>query len=129
MATTNLSPGLPAGTVAPGTSNSPRRRRRLSAGTGLSTTAAAKAYVSLIPHRRRQPTKPACAPGCSRRSESFVDRRNLLPRGVKLKPKTCGAGCAFVLSARCSTTVSGQTKEKLNNRDARELVASLVRPR
>jgi topoisomerase-4 subunit B len=52
----------------------------------------------------------------------------MLPRGVKLQAEDVWGRVRFVLSARVlDPQFQGQTKEKLNNRDALKLVASLVR--
>ncbi|HLE84892.1 MAG TPA: toprim domain-containing protein, partial [Thermoanaerobaculia bacterium] len=58
----------------------------------------------------------------------FCDFRDLLPRGVRLAPDDVWERCAFVLSLRLKEPqFSGQTKERLSNRDAATYVAAAVK--
>ena len=57
---------------------------------------------------------------------NFIMHHNLLPRGVKLQSDDVFSRVAFVLSARVlDPQFQGQTKEKLTNRDALKLVATV----
>ncbi|MGL4767321.1 MAG: DNA topoisomerase IV subunit B [Formosimonas sp.] len=61
--------------------------------------------------------------------KSFIELHALLPKGVKLISDDVFARTSFVLSAKVlDPQFQGQTKERLNNRDAVKLVAQATRP-
>jgi topoisomerase-4 subunit B len=61
--------------------------------------------------------------------KSFVEMHSLLPKGVKLLPEDVFARVSFVLSAKVlDPQFQGQTKERLNSRDAVKLVSTFTRP-
>lgn len=87
-----------------------------------------ESYVNLIPTASGGTHEAGLRTGVFEAVKSFVDHHNLLPRGVKLQAEDVWGRVRFVLSARVlDPQFQGQTKEKLNNRDALKLVASLVR--
>jgi topoisomerase-4 subunit B len=61
--------------------------------------------------------------------KGFIDLHALLPKGVKLMPEDVFSRASFVLSAKVlDPQFQGQTKERLNSRDALRLVSNFVRP-
>jgi topoisomerase-4 subunit B len=58
----------------------------------------------------------------------FCERRNLLPRGVKLAPEDLWEGCSYVLSVKMrDAQFSGQTKERLASRQTAAFVTGVVK--
>ena len=91
-------------------------------------TGGGESYVNLIPTASGGTHEAGLRTGVFEAVKSFVDHHNLLPRGVKLQAEDVWGRVRFVLSARVlDPQFQGQTKEKLNNRDALKLVSSLVR--
>ena len=61
--------------------------------------------------------------------KNFVDMHSLLPKGVKLLPEDVFARVSFVLSAKVlDPQFQGQIKERLNSRDAVQLVSTFAKP-
>lgn len=87
-----------------------------------------ESYVNLIPTASGGTHESGLRSGIFDALRSFIDHHNLLPRGVKLQAEDVWSRVRFVLSARMlDPQFQGQTKEKLNNRDAVKLVANMVR--
>lgn len=62
--------------------------------------------------------------------QSFMEHHNLLPAKLKLQQDDVTAGLAFILSARIlDPQFQGQTKERLNNRDAHRLLQQVIKDR
>jgi topoisomerase-4 subunit B len=62
--------------------------------------------------------------------QSFMEHHNLLPAKLKLQQEDVTANLAFLLSARIlDPQFQGQTKERLNNRDAHRLLQTVIRDR
>ena len=61
--------------------------------------------------------------------KNFAEMHSLLPKGVKLLPEDVFARVSFVLSAKVlDPQFQGQTKERLNSRDAVRLVSTFSKP-
>lgn len=89
---------------------------------------AGESYVNLIPTASGGTHEAGLRTGIFEALKSFIEHHNLLPRGVKLQAEDCWSRLRFVLSAKVlDPQFQGQTKEKLNNRDAVKLISSMVR--
>jgi topoisomerase-4 subunit B len=61
--------------------------------------------------------------------KAFIELHSLLPKGVKLMPDDVFSRASFVLSAKVlDPQFQGQTKERLNSRDALRLVSAYAKP-
>jgi topoisomerase-4 subunit B len=90
--------------------------------------AGGESYVNLIPTPAGGTHEAGLRAGVFDAVKSFIDHHNLLPRGVKLMAEDVWSRARFVLSARIlDPQFQGQTKEKLNSRDALKLVSSVTR--
>ena len=88
-----------------------------------------ESYVNLIPTVAGGTHEAGLKDGLFAAVKSFVDLHSLLPKGVKLMPEDVFGRASFVLSAKVlDPQFQGQTKERLNSRDALRLVATYVRP-
>ena len=89
---------------------------------------ARESYVNLIPTSAGGTHESGLREGLFGAVKSFVELHGLQPKGVKLMPEDVFARASFVLSARVlDPQFQGQTKERLNSRDAVRLVAGYVR--
>lgn len=62
--------------------------------------------------------------------QSFMEHHSLLPAKLKLQQEDVTSNLAFLLSARIlDPQFQGQTKERLNNRDAHRLLQTAIRDR
>ena len=87
-----------------------------------------ESYVNLIPTASGGTHEAGLRTGVFDAVKNFVEHHGLMPRGVKLSAEDVWGRARFVLSARVlDPQFQGQTKEKLNNRDALKLVATMVR--
>ncbi|HLE84261.1 MAG TPA: DNA topoisomerase IV subunit B [Thermoanaerobaculia bacterium] len=87
-----------------------------------------ESYVNLIPTPQGGTHVNGFRSGLTDAVREFCDFRDLLPRGVRLAPDDVWERCAFVLSLRLKEPqFSGQTKERLSNRDAATYVAAAVK--
>ncbi len=87
-----------------------------------------ESYVNLIPTVAGGTHESGLRAGVFDAVKSFIERRALLPRGVKLQQDDVCSRLAFVLSARIlDPQFQGQVKEKLNSREAVRLVSGMVR--
>jgi topoisomerase-4 subunit B len=87
-----------------------------------------ESYVNLIPTSAGGTHESGLREGLFGAVKSFIDLHSLQPKGVKLMPEDVFARASFVLSARVlDPQFQGQTKERLNSRDAVRLVAGYVR--
>ena len=89
-------------------------------------TCANESYVNLIPTPLGGTHEAGLKQAMFTAVNNFINHHNLLPRGVKLNSDDVFSRAAFVLSARIlDPQFQGQTKDKLTNRDALKLVASV----
>ncbi|HEX9171329.1 MAG TPA: DNA topoisomerase IV subunit B [Telluria sp.] len=88
-----------------------------------------ESYVNLIPTVSGGTHESGLRDGLFSAVKSFVEMHGLLPKGVKLLPEDVFARVSFVLSAKVlDPQFQGQTKERLNSRDAVKLVSTFTRP-
>jgi topoisomerase IV subunit B len=88
-----------------------------------------ESYVNLIPTVAGGTHEAGLKDGLFAAVKGFIDMHSLLPKGVKLMPEDVFSRASFVLSAKVlDPQFQGQTKERLNSRDALRLVANYVRP-
>lgn len=88
-----------------------------------------ESYVNLIPTPAGGTHESGLREGLFQAVRGFAELHALLPKGVRLLPEDVFARASFVLSAKVlDPQFQGQTKERLNSRDALRLVASMVRP-
>lgn len=88
-----------------------------------------ESYVNLISTPAGGTHEAGIREGVFTAVKGFIDLHSLLPKGVKLISDDVFARTSFVLSAKVlDPQFQGQTKERLNNRDAVKLVAQATRP-
>ena len=88
-----------------------------------------ESYVNLISTPAGGTHEAGVREGVFGAVKSFIELHALLPKGVKLISDDVFARTSFVLSAKVlDPQFQGQTKERLNNRDAFKLVAQATRP-
>jgi topoisomerase-4 subunit B len=88
-----------------------------------------ESYVNLIPTVSGGTHEAGLRDGLYGAVKNFVELHGLLPKGVKLLPEDVFARVSFVLSAKVlDPQFQGQTKERLNSRDALKLVSTFTRP-
>jgi len=88
-----------------------------------------ESFVNLIPTPAGGTHESGLREGLFGAVKGFIEMHALLPKGVKLMPEDVFARASFVLSAKVlDPQFQGQTKERLNSRDAVRLVSSFVRP-
>ena len=89
---------------------------------------ARESYVNLIPTPAGGTHESGLREGLFAAVKSFIELHNLQPKGVKPMPEDVFARASFVLSARVlDPQFQGQTKERLNSRDAVRLISGYVR--
>ncbi|MES2000399.1 MAG: DNA topoisomerase IV subunit B [Pseudomonadota bacterium] len=87
-----------------------------------------ESYVNLIPTPAGGTHEAGLRQAMFEALKGFVEHHALLPRGVKMAAEDVFARANFVLAARVlDPSFQGQTKERLNSRDAVALVARMVR--
>ena len=88
-----------------------------------------ESYVNLIPTVAGGTHESGLKDGLFAAVKGFIELHALLPKGVKLMPEDVFSRASFVLSAKVlDPQFQGQTKERLNSRDALRLVSNFVRP-
>jgi topoisomerase-4 subunit B len=88
-----------------------------------------ESYVNLIPTVAGGTHESGLKDGLFNAVKNFIELHALLPKGVKLMPEDVFSRASFVLSAKVlDPQFQGQTKERLNSRDALRLVATYVKP-
>ncbi|MBN8504179.1 MAG: type IIA DNA topoisomerase subunit B [Burkholderiales bacterium] len=88
-----------------------------------------ESYVNLIPTVAGGTHEAGLKDGLFQAVKTFIELHSLLPKGVKLMPEDLFGRASFVLSAKVlDPQFQGQTKERLNSRDALRLVGGYVRP-
>ncbi|WP_374585844.1 DNA topoisomerase IV subunit B [Ideonella dechloratans] len=88
-----------------------------------------ESYVNLIPTVAGGTHEAGLKDGLFGAVKGFIELHSLLPKGVKLMPEDVFSRASFVLSAKVlDPQFQGQTKERLNSRDALRLVSAFVKP-
>ena len=88
-----------------------------------------ESYVNLIPTVAGGTHEAGLKDGMFGAVKGFIELHSLLPKGVKLMPEDVFSRASFVLSAKVlDPQFQGQTKERLNSRDALRLVSTYVKP-
>jgi topoisomerase-4 subunit B len=88
-----------------------------------------ESYVNLIPTVAGGTHEAGLKDGLFAAIKGFIEMHALLPKGVKLMPDDVFSRASFVLSAKVlDPQFQGQTKERLNSRDALRLVSNYTRP-
>ncbi len=88
-----------------------------------------ESYVNLIPTVVGGTHESGLKDGLFGAIKGFIELHSLLPKGVKLMPEDVFSRASFVLSAKVlDPQFQGQTKERLNSRDALRLVSQFTRP-
>jgi len=88
-----------------------------------------ESYVNLIPTVAGGTHESGLKDGLFNAIKAFIEMHSLLPKGVKLMPDDVFSRANFVLSAKVlDPQFQGQTKERLNSRDAVRLVGTFVKP-
>ncbi|QPT40491.1 DNA topoisomerase 4 subunit B [Oligella ureolytica] len=89
---------------------------------------ARESYVNLISTLNGGTHEAGLREGLFNALKGFIDIHNLLPKGVRLLAEDLFARASFVLSVRMlDPQFQGQTKERLNSRDAVRLVSNYVK--
>ncbi|MBK7952791.1 MAG: type IIA DNA topoisomerase subunit B [Candidatus Accumulibacter sp.] len=89
---------------------------------------ARESYVNLIPTTAGGTHEAGLRQATLDAIRSFAEHHALLPKGVKLAAEDVFSRASFVLAVRMlDPSFQGQTKERLNSRDAVSLVARMVR--
>ncbi|MEX3606281.1 MAG: DNA topoisomerase IV subunit B [Burkholderia sp.] len=87
-----------------------------------------ESYVNLIPTPAGGTHESGLRDGLFQAVKSFVELHNLQPKGIKLLAEDVFARASFVLSVKVlDPQFQGQTKERLNSRNAVKLVSSFLR--
>ncbi len=87
-----------------------------------------ESYVNLIPTVAGGTHESGLKDGLFGAVKGFIELHALLPKGVKLMPEDVFSRASFVLSAKVlDPQFQGQTKERLNSRDALRLVSQFTR--
>lgn len=87
-----------------------------------------ESYVNLIPTVLGGTHVNGLRSGLLEAMREFCERRNLLPRGVKLAPEDIWEKCHYVLSVKMKDPqFSGQTKERLSSRQTAVFVSGVVK--
>ena len=87
-----------------------------------------ESYVNLIPTVAGGTHESGLKDGLFGAIKAFIELHSLLPKGVKLMPEDVFSRASFVLSAKVlDPQFQGQTKERLNSRDALRLVSQFTR--
>lgn len=87
-----------------------------------------ESYVNLIPTAQGGTHVNGLRGGLLEALREFCEFRNLIPRGIKISAEDIWDRCAYVLSAKLlDPQFSGQTKERLNSRQAATFIAGVVK--
>lgn len=94
----------------------------------LEGSLARESYVNLIPTTAGGTHEAGLRQAAFEAVKSFCEHHALLPKGVKLAAEDVFSRMSFVLATRMlDPSFQGQTKERLNSRDAVALVLRMVR--
>ncbi len=87
-----------------------------------------ESYVNLIPTTQGGTHVAGLRTGLVDALREFCEFRNLLPRGIKIAADDVWEKCSYVLSAKMmEPQFSGQTKERLNSRQAVSFIGGVVK--
>ncbi|MCB1692121.1 MAG: DNA topoisomerase IV subunit B [Pseudomonadales bacterium] len=87
-----------------------------------------ESYVNLIPTAQGGTHVSGLRGGLLDALREFCEFRNLLPRGIKISADDVWDKCSYVLSAKMvDPQFSGQTKERLNSRQAVSFISGVVK--
>jgi topoisomerase-4 subunit B len=87
-----------------------------------------ESYANLIPTPAGGTHEAGLRDGVFEAVKAFADHHNMMPRGIRLMADDVWSRTVYFLSAKVlEPQFHGQTKEKLQNRDAIKLVSSMVR--
>ena len=87
-----------------------------------------ESYVNLIPTTQGGTHVSGLRSGLLEALREFCEFRNLVPRGLKISADDIWDKCSYVLSAKMlDPQFSGQTKERLNSRQAVTFISSVVK--
>ena len=87
-----------------------------------------ESYVNLVPTTQGGTHVNGLRSGLLEALREFCEFRSLMPRGVKLSAEDVWDKCSYVLSAKMlDPQFSGQTKERLNSRQAATFVSGIVK--
>lgn len=87
-----------------------------------------ESYANLIPTPAGGTHESGLRDGIFEAVKAFAEHHNMMPRGIKLMADDVWSKTIYFLSAKVlEPQFHGQTKEKLSNRDAFKLVATMVR--
>ena len=87
-----------------------------------------ESYVNLIPTSQGGTHVNGLRAGLVDALREFCEFRNLLARGIKIAPEDVWKNCNFVLSIKMiDPQFAGQTKERLNSRQAFAFVSGAVK--
>ena len=88
----------------------------------------AESYVNLIPTTQGGTHVNGFRNGLLEALREFCEFRNLIPRGIKIAADDIWDKCSYVLSAKLiDPQFSGQTKERLNSRQAASFISGVVK--
>lgn len=88
----------------------------------------AESYVNLIPTAQGGTHVNGLRSGLLEAMRGFCERRQLLPRGIKLAPEDIWEKIHYVLSIKMKDPqFSGQTKERLSSRESAAFVSGVVK--
>ena len=88
----------------------------------------AESYVNLIPTTQGGTHVNGLRSGLLEALREFCEFRNLIPRGVKITADDLWDKCSYVVSAKMmDPQFSGQTKERLNSRQAATFISGVVK--
>ncbi|MBF67052.1 MAG: DNA topoisomerase IV subunit B [Gammaproteobacteria bacterium] len=87
-----------------------------------------ESYVNLIPTMQGGTHVSGLRAGLLEATREFCEFRNLVPRGIRITADDIFERCAYVLSAKLvDPQFSGQTKERLNSREAATFISAAVK--
>ena len=87
-----------------------------------------ESYVNLIPTTQGGTHVNGLRSGLLEALREFCEFRNLVPRGLKISADDIWDRCSYVLSAKLmEPQFSGQTKERLNSRQAATFIGGVVK--
>jgi len=88
----------------------------------------AESYVNLIPTTQGGTHVNGLRSGLLEALREFCEFRNLIPRGIKITADDLWDKCSYVVSAKMmDPQFSGQTKERLNSRQAATFISNVVK--
>ncbi len=87
-----------------------------------------ESYVNLIPTSQGGTHVNGLRSGLLEALREFCEFRNLVPRGLKISADDIWDRCSYILSAKMlDPQFSGQTKERLNSRQASTFISGVVK--